>query len=1329
PGELNGVDGDKIYTIQRATYTSFSMFKVGSGKLTFADITLDGNGASLTASVTGAVVSFAATGETTDTVVFDRGTTVQNSKSNASGGVVYAAYGHVVMNDGAVIRDCIGQKGAAIFLGMNNGNNGKTYATFTMNGGIITGCKASHISGTSHGAAVYMEGAATFTMKGGLIAGNISERTSMMSGQEEDVFIDGAVGFIRGQQCKVYLSGDATIRNNYGKIKLGSAYSNDLYFGADLVLHADHRSGESLNIAAGFTGSVGVSFPTTGKIANVATDYEVGTVLNGIVDANTGNVAKVTASGTLKWAPAEAEVDVNGKVMRYETVDEAYAVAGSENPIKLVSDATITVLDIGDTAKIVENGYSLIVKSNGSFEKSEGEEISFGTITFKGEEFAGETLTAVTYTITEGGQITNVALSAGTDLSLYFYANMGSRFADSVLRVTRGSNTTELTSTYDEALGLYRFVYSDIAPQCAGDAISVELVNGEDVLFTYDNYSILSYCQQVLAMDAASLGFEEEKCEELKTLLRDLLTYCASAQTYLGYNTDALVNEGIKGSTFVLPAYTPKSTAVHNKVEGVTFTLAGLRFYNVNNLWFEFTTTDPAKTTVDINGKIYTSDSFVLQSGNTYRVYAEDLYAIQFDQAFVAKLSFDGTLLQTLHYSVGAYVHSLVTAEEGEYTEAAINLAKATYNYGVAARIWADRYAATTHTAGTLVSTHGANTLGGAAIKNGVLVMDQPASGIEFTFRGKGDVVLNLTAEEAARIEVMVDGQVLPHFLVSAGTADYTVKTGLADGKHTVRIVQENGAVTLNSANVKGYFTAPEAQTKDLFIEFVGSDALLGHNLFLNYSSYEDDATGAYAVLAARELGARYLISDTDKVFAATADAPDLVVIDFENGFDYTDLLADIRAAYGAGVEILFVGCVEQISAMDESFINLTKDTSGIDEYPSAGGAAIQGAELAKHIRESYDFFTADEIAEAKKDIIVEVTSTNATSGYNPFYVYIRTSDPSGKYYIRYNFTHQYDINRTNYNGSSTTNISNFRILGAHLVEVTDVNENAVTCNPVLYVLGTGEISTALKTMSNTNGTSSGDFTGGLHGDEWIRGVDGTDGHLTDAGWIPAVALLADGVEIDIVGGEAKVITCNTLTFDQTTMMYEWGTSSNDPTDDIEKRGTPLVIHTQHFTITQESGIQNRQSYTWLKDVGIDTSSNYLLMFTMNRFDGAKDVCTEMEVFNTDCVSNGTESAFGKLDVSSISVLHNATSRFIHYGGDSGVTSYARYDLCNVGKFSDNSVTLQDIWVSIRNGESSADNKLYVRFKSSDGEANKVAEGDFWTLDVAYNIDYVNPNN
>jgi hypothetical protein len=146
------------------------MFKLDGGKLTFADIVLDGNKASASTTVVGGVIVFAATAKTTDTLVLDSGAIIQNSKSNTNGAAIYAVYGNIVMNDGAVIRDCYGVKGGAIYLGGGSGKD-PTFATFKMTGGIITGGEAVD------GGNIKINSGAAVTISGGTVTGGRSGDT------------------------------------------------------------------------------------------------------------------------------------------------------------------------------------------------------------------------------------------------------------------------------------------------------------------------------------------------------------------------------------------------------------------------------------------------------------------------------------------------------------------------------------------------------------------------------------------------------------------------------------------------------------------------------------------------------------------------------------------------------------------------------------------------------------------------------------------------------------------------------------------------------------------------------------------------------------------------------------------------------------------------------------------------------------------------------------------------------------------------------------------------------------------------------------------------
>jgi hypothetical protein len=442
----------------------------------------------------------------------------------------------------------------------------------------------------------------------------------------------------------------------------------------------------------------------------------------------------------------------------------------------------------------------------------------------------------------------------------------------------------------------------------------------------------------------------------------------------------------------------------------------------------------------------------------------------------------------------------------------------------------------------------------------------------------------------------------------------------------------------------------------------------------------------------------------------ANANVPALVVIDYQegSGIDYAAIVANVKATYGNDVKILFAaGAMNTpdaatLSALGTS-VTLTTDKSGYEAYPSKGASALNGAELAKYIRENYDFFDAEQVALASRDMIVEVEAPK--NGYNTFHVYVKTSDPSGDVYIRYNFIYEYDDNRTSFNSNTTTNISNFRVKTTDIVRVTEITETSVKYDYIKQVLQSGEISMAIKTI-NASGVTADDFTGGYHGDERLS----------------YVKLLADGEEVNISGGEKTVLTCNSVVFDQHVMAYEHGTSTAD------SYGTDLTTHNQHFVITRESGVNNRQNLEWQKNIQILPGSTYLQMFTLNRYvkEGSTeyyDVCDIVETYNKDGVRYGRKYESGARTTAS-SILSSTTNRVVKYGATAGdVSATASYDICNVGTFADNRMTNNSHSISVRY---QGDNKLYVNFKSLDGN-DKVVDGEKWMIDVAYNIDYVTP--
>jgi dynactin complex subunit len=164
--------------------------------------------------------------------------------------------------------------------------------------------------------------------------------------------------------------------------------------------------------------------------------------------------------------------------------------------------------------------------------------------------------------------------------------------------------------------------------------------------------------------------------------------------------------------------------------------------------------------------------------------------------------------------------------------------------------------------------------------------------------------------------------------------------------------------------------------------------------------------------------------------------------------------------------------------------------------------------------------------------------------------------------------------------------------------------------------------------------------------------------------------------------------------------------------------------------ITRESGVNNRQSLEWQKDIQIVPASMYLQMFTLNRYVKAGgetyyDVCDVLETYNADGVRFGKKYEAGPRE-SAYSVLSSTTNRLVKYGSTtSGISAYASYDSCNVGTFEDNKLINNSHSISVR---TQGDNKLYVNFKSSVGN-DRVAKGEKWIIDVAYGADYLAPEN
>lgn len=316
--------------------------------------------------------------------------------------------------------------------------------------------------------------------------------------------------------------------------------------------------------------------------------------------------------------------------------------------------------------------------------------------------------------------------------------------------------------------------------------------------------------------------------------------------------------------------------------------------------------------------------------------------------------------------------------------------------------------------------------------------------------------------------------------------------------------------------------------------------------------------------------------------------------------------------------------------------------------------------------------------------LILEMTKTTAEHGnkYNDFFVYTKTSDPSGMYYIRYRFRHSYVTTPVMEKTDSTNNNNMFRIMAAELVKVESVNEASVKYSKICSLLTGGEIAVAIKEPETV------DFIGGFHGEENIIDF-----------W-----MYADDVEYT-PGDEAKVVVCSYIEVYQLT--------------DISRCNTPsekIVEHEQTYYITA-AGMQCERNVEWLVD-DFEYSYAYIQMFTMLRKDGTKDICNTVETFDGNGESLGTKTVDFAIEKDTW-VLGSKDNRSVKYTGSTGISAHVGFTIL------ENSVAVDSVDVSLRR-DAIGDNKWYAKFKSPNGSKFSI-KGQVWKLDTFYRIDYVDP--
>ncbi len=275
----------------------------------------------------------------------------------------------------------------------------------------------------------------------------------------------------------------------------------------------------------------------------------------------------------------------------------------------------------------------------------------------------------IKFEILPASGFTGANLALGKDLTINYYAFLNeSDVADindiSVKFTYNGKETSVAPVAYDAENGIYQFPFTGINPQCMTDNIKAELIKGETVITSIDEYSVRQNCIDLYGMTAAELNITDAECATLKKLVAALLVYGSEAQKYVAYKTDTLASAELawaeNDGTLTAPTGVKSSTAnaTADKIKS-----AGLRFENTNKIYFRIVSenTEGLKLSVKRgNGAAEVINVAELEqlSDGTYAYYTDGIYPNGYGDTFTATLTKADDDVQTVTYSVNSYIAS-----------------------------------------------------------------------------------------------------------------------------------------------------------------------------------------------------------------------------------------------------------------------------------------------------------------------------------------------------------------------------------------------------------------------------------------------------------------------------------------------------------------------------------------------------------------------------------------------------------------------------------------------------------------------------------------------
>ena len=256
----------------------------------------------------------------------------------------------------------------------------------------------------------------------------------------------------------------------------------------------------------------------------------------------------------------------------------------------------------------------------------------------------------------------------------------------------KGYDTVEvLNGNYNNTTKRYEFAFTGINPQRMNDTLKAKMyakdANGNEVIYSVDDYSVAMYCNALLSSEANKDG-------KYTKLIASLVAYGTASQKYMNYRTDTLVSSIVDaGAADDYTAQLAAVQAVNNRIPGtgVTIKAKSLVLTNAFAIRVKFVldsnvSIDDVYFTVNSDSTQYKEFKQSTLSDGTACYYFDytGLNASELDDAFTFTAHAGTVTGDALEYNANTYLNGMykVLTDRGDTTSALYEIVTALFNYG-----------------------------------------------------------------------------------------------------------------------------------------------------------------------------------------------------------------------------------------------------------------------------------------------------------------------------------------------------------------------------------------------------------------------------------------------------------------------------------------------------------------------------------------------------------------------------------------------------------------------------------------------------------------------